>query len=652
MKRMYFILIVLLCSTITPMIYAQVGINTDNSTPDASALLDIKSTDKGLLIPRMSSAQRTAISSPAAGLMVYDVTTKTYWYYDNNQWNEIRNGSSSLSAFDFVDFLPAPDFSCLNITGSLGIGLQPISIAVSGNYAYVLDRGIEDLKVIDISNPSSPSLQGSLGIGSFPTSVAVSGNYAYVVDAGSKDLKVIDISNPSLPSLQGSLGLGLFPNSIAVSGNFAYVVDELSADLKVIDISNPSLPSLQSSLGIGSDPRYVVVSGNYAYVVDSGSEDLKVIDISNPSLPSLQGSLGIGSVPSSIAVSGNYAYIVDWGTDDLKVIDVSNPSSPSLQGSLGIGSFPLDVTVSGNYAYVVDRESADLKVIDISIPSSPSLQGSLGIGSTPSSIAVSGNYAYVVDTGSDDLKVIQLSCATFLSTNSDETLSSYLYSWTEANGNVYKNSGNVGIGTSTVNMPLSFASTLGNKIALWGNSTSSHYGLGIQGALLQVYASAMGDNIAFGYGSSTDFTETMRIKGSGDVGIGTTDPKNKLDVEGGLAIGSTYSGTNTAPTDGVLIEGNVGIGTTDPKAKLDVNGDIYFSNANLPVGLDYRICGIPLPLINLCVNAQIPNVQAGRLGAAFRIDTRSDASAPLFQWFRKPENTSSVAESDYPNGIK
>ena len=55
-------------------------------------------------------------------------------------------------------------------------------------------------------------------------------------------------------------------------------------------------------------------------------------------------------------------------------------------------------------------------------------------------------------------------------------------------------------------------------------------------------------------------------------GLGTTTPMSKLDVEGGVAIGSSYSGTTAAPTNGLLVEGNVGIGTNEPQNKLDVEG--------------------------------------------------------------------------------
>ena len=60
----------------------------------------------------------------------------------------------------------------------------------------------------------------------------------------------------------------------------------------------------------------------------------------------------------------------------------------------------------------------------------------------------------------------------------------------------------------------------------------------------------------------------------GKVGIGTAVPASKLDVAGGVAIGAAYSGTSSAPANGLLVEGNVGIGTTSPAASLDVNGGI------------------------------------------------------------------------------
>ncbi len=58
----------------------------------------------------------------------------------------------------------------------------------------------------------------------------------------------------------------------------------------------------------------------------------------------------------------------------------------------------------------------------------------------------------------------------------------------------------------------------------------------------------------------------------GNVGIGTK-PLNKLDVGGGAAIGTGYSGAKNAPTDGLLVKGSVGIGTADPKHKLTVDAD-------------------------------------------------------------------------------
>ncbi len=53
------------------LMFSQVGINTDGSTPDNSSILDVKSTSKGILIPRLTFEQRKALLNPAEGLMVF-----------------------------------------------------------------------------------------------------------------------------------------------------------------------------------------------------------------------------------------------------------------------------------------------------------------------------------------------------------------------------------------------------------------------------------------------------------------------------------------------------------------------------------------------------------------------------------------------------
>lgn len=71
MKRTFFLLIICFISIVG---YSQVGINT--TTPHSSAALDIKSTNQGLLIPRMTTTEKTNISNPSNGLLVYDTTLK------------------------------------------------------------------------------------------------------------------------------------------------------------------------------------------------------------------------------------------------------------------------------------------------------------------------------------------------------------------------------------------------------------------------------------------------------------------------------------------------------------------------------------------------------------------------------------------------
>jgi hypothetical protein len=69
------------------------AVNTDGSTANPSALLDVKSTNKGLLIPRMSKAQKNAIAAPATGLLVFQNAPDStgFHYYDGAGWTWLSN---------------------------------------------------------------------------------------------------------------------------------------------------------------------------------------------------------------------------------------------------------------------------------------------------------------------------------------------------------------------------------------------------------------------------------------------------------------------------------------------------------------------------------------------------------------------------------
>jgi hypothetical protein len=99
MKNKYLFLagIIILCSSFGTVQSQSVGIGT--LTPDNSAILDIKSTTKGLLAPRMSTVQRTAIATPVAGLLVYDTDTNSYWYYNGTIWGNLSITGTGTSNF-------------------------------------------------------------------------------------------------------------------------------------------------------------------------------------------------------------------------------------------------------------------------------------------------------------------------------------------------------------------------------------------------------------------------------------------------------------------------------------------------------------------------------------------------------------------------
>ncbi|KAA9035490.1 tail fiber domain-containing protein [Ginsengibacter hankyongi] len=119
--------------------YAQsVGIGT--TTPNTSSMLDVSATDKGMLVPRMTTVQRTAITSPAKGLLVFDNDVSSFFFYNGTAWTQLSAGSST-------NFWSANGSDISNTNGGkVGIGTAaPLSAlgvqTPTGNYGFTHTDG-------------------------------------------------------------------------------------------------------------------------------------------------------------------------------------------------------------------------------------------------------------------------------------------------------------------------------------------------------------------------------------------------------------------------------------------------------------------------------------------------------------------------------
>ncbi|WP_051929373.1 ice-binding family protein [Flavobacterium sp. 83] len=133
-KTLFLYIFFILISGITN---AQVGIGTTN--PNASSMLDIVSTDKGFLLPRLTTLQRDAITSPAVGLLIYNSTSSIFNFYDSG-WHDLITGS------------------VLPINGGTGIANSNLStLALPGVFATT----ITTTGITDITVPTSGTLYGT-----------------------------------------------------------------------------------------------------------------------------------------------------------------------------------------------------------------------------------------------------------------------------------------------------------------------------------------------------------------------------------------------------------------------------------------------------------------------------------------------------------
>ncbi|HEX8684544.1 MAG TPA: carboxypeptidase regulatory-like domain-containing protein, partial [Ardenticatenaceae bacterium] len=277
---------------------------------------------------------------------------------------------------------------------------HPNEIVVNGDYGYIADSTIAPdveeptpgLLILDLTDPALPVVVGSIRTPFYIGGLTVAGNYVYL--GAHNQLRVIDVSNPTNPTEAGSYTFpdeegAVSTNDVAIAGDYAYVTS--SHGLRVIDVSNPdNMHEVGRTLqGAGE----IAISGGYAYL-SSGS--IRIVDISTPTAPvvvgeyfathPVQGSVSLFDV--AVAEGRAYAtynlcYLGHGCFDNgLDVVDVTEPLSPTRIGLYNAPSWPAstyglyieNLAVSGAHVYLATH-AVGLLIVDVSDPASPRQAG-------------------------------------------------------------------------------------------------------------------------------------------------------------------------------------------------------------------------------------------------------------------------------------
>jgi hypothetical protein len=242
---------------------------------------------------------------------------------------------------------------------SIGYPAWSTNLDVKDGYVYVIEKMSEKVKIIDVSDPDLPVLAGEYATSVAAEDIFVGNPYTYLlVD---KDLQIVDLQDPSNPSLVSSITLGAETVKIIyVDNGYAYIGDDIG-DVWIIDVSDSLSPFVVSTFNTAAATTGIFTAGNSLYVVSQ--EELQIVDISNINSPVIVGSYLDTDLSSysTICVETGYAFIVNNIGGFIK-IDVSDPTAPFREEFYQTAGWCRDLAYANDHLYITtDRSFQVLK---------------------------------------------------------------------------------------------------------------------------------------------------------------------------------------------------------------------------------------------------------------------------------------------------
>jgi hypothetical protein len=473
------LLICMLALNIVSFAQNGVAINTTGAVANNNAMLDVSSTNKGLLAPRVNLVSLTGdvvtsfgiSATPTTSLLVYNTTASAifqtgFYFWDGSLWTKLNTGATSsvANAWSLTGNASTTASNFIGTTDAL-----PLSLRTAG-----LDR-------------MSITSAGNVGIG-----IAAPGTKLQVNGEGFfANIPITLVGTTSSFTSGGVLRTAHTEGSIFSSTNYSLKID-----------------------------GYRIQAESQGALLSSGGP-------SNLYLNPFGGRVGVGTKTTpnaTLEVKGNSILtrptlsLTDTIATNYARLQFKNTNSPSYWHIAGFNN----TTNSTERLNFYNSTSGDVMSI--------TGDGKVGIGTTNP-----GGVKLAVVTAANDYGISHndgtIQIGTYLSTAADiggqiGTVSNHPLGFfannTTAQMTLLPN-GNFGIGTTTPTRPLSFPATFGKKISLYPGG-SGDLGMAVFGNELRLFSDYAGADITFGYDNyAAGFTERMRVRGNGDVFIGTNN---------------------------------------------------------------------------------------------------------------------------------
>ncbi|MCD4745453.1 MAG: carboxypeptidase regulatory-like domain-containing protein, partial [Bacteroidales bacterium] len=234
---------------------------------------------------------------------------------------------------------------------TMGLWAMPNNIDIKDNYVYMQENidWTTTLITIDVTDPEAPQLAGEYQ--SSAKDMYAGNSFVYILD--DNILKILDLQDPSNPSLEGSLTLSGDGLRICVNNGYAFIAGDGEYSLWTADVSNPANPQIISTLTTACNyTRDIFVRDSLLYLVCD--QHFQIVDISDIYNPEIICTYDEVTGATGIYIAGNYAYIADY---NLLKIDISDPEAPLLVESYPIPGCSYNVAVLDNYLYVTTESS-------------------------------------------------------------------------------------------------------------------------------------------------------------------------------------------------------------------------------------------------------------------------------------------------------